>query len=152
MGFQYGALIELESWRSLAPSGTPDSVIDRRTALERKIEHTRQLIYGKHDLFHIPTQIEKIWNVLKSKGCVTLWDTHLKPNNGINCIRLGARIWDLKAIGVEFVEPSPKITLPSGKKVCFYQLKHHSVTKKTYEQYLRAEAEKYGVKGKYDKR
>lgn len=139
MGFQYGPLIEI-----VEPLDDDFPAIEHRLALEVRNTKKRIILHGYDDLFHVATQTEKIYAILKERGVVSLWDTFFKKNNGINCLRLGARIWDLKKIGVEFITPSPKVTLPSGKKVCMYVLKSKPVRRDAYASWIRGEALKQG--------
>lgn len=140
MGFLYGPMVEF--------GDDPISVIDRRVSLEVRNAKKRLIILGSDDLFHTASQTEKIYALLKERGVVSLWDTFFAggKQNPIKCLRLGARIWDLKKLGVEFVEPSPKVTLPSGKKVSMYVLKGKSVRRDAYANWIRGEALKYDSK------
>lgn len=138
MGFQYGPEIEM------VVGGELSATIDRRLTLEVRNAEKRITLHGSDDLFHTASQTEKIYAILKERGVVSLWDTFFKKGNGINCLRLGARIWDLKKAGVGFVEPSPKVTLPGGKKVSMYVLKSSNVRRDAYASWIREEAKKQG--------
>ena len=150
MGFQYAPLIELVAVKTVKEYYSPPieefEKIDNRITLEKRNAKKRLILHGSDDLFHTPSQTEKIYAILKERGVVSLWDTFFAngKKNPIKCLRLGARIWDLKKIGVEFVEPSPKVTLPSGKKVCMYVLKSSPVRRDAYANWIRGEALKQG--------
>lgn len=82
---------------------------------------------------HTLTQQQQIIWTLRRYGKISLWDTVYKnwPNNRINCMRLGARIWELKELGIEFegewknnVFKHPLVELPNGKLVAEYRLKY----------------------------
>ena len=62
------------------------------------------------------TQSEQILKALKNGERLT----HLDAEKRFNCLRLGARIYDLKKRGHNII--SKMITVPSGKRVAQYWL------------------------------